>query len=312
MAIFNTAIPANSEPVKLGAQRIREMKTTLNSALSQLFDDSLAFLTNWVTGAMLQSDASVDASRAVSANHIKIGAVTEEKIGTGAVTAAKIGDGAISPAKLSEAARHDEAQYETGTYSTGLYTVLLSPAASDYTAGMVVRFKADSVNASGAVNIKVNSLAEKDLFKNVDDELILGDIPSGAVVTAVYDGTAFQITAVAGTTHDRFTFTTATTLSTSAVQVANEAHGLVSTPRFVRWVLVCTDAGGDAGYAQNDEVDIDGFEFTSDGHFAFSGGANATHVYLCQLGSLGVLNRSTGGLVAVTESKWKARCYAQL
>lgn len=108
MAIFNDLIPANTEAVKRGAQRIREIKTSLNTALSQIFDDSLVFLTKWVTGAMIQNDASDNTARAINTDHIKTGAVTLPKLPDGIFTAntagrAKFADGLITGAKLDPA-----------------------------------------------------------------------------------------------------------------------------------------------------------------------------------------------------------------
>ena len=59
--------------------------------------------------------------------------------------------------------------------------------------GCVVTWKAGHTN-TGAANILVNAFAQKDLFKMHDQELASGDIEAGQVVTAVYDGTQWQMT----------------------------------------------------------------------------------------------------------------------
>lgn len=42
----------------------------------------------------------------------------------------------------------------------------------------------------------------------------------------------------------------------SAGAIATMSHGLRGVPQSVRVVLQCTDAGGDNGWAQNEEIDI--------------------------------------------------------
>ena len=69
-------------------------------------------------------------------------------------------------------------------------------AFTDYTtivAGTQVSWIASTAN-TGACNILVNALAEKDLFKLHDQELISGDIEVGQIVTAIYDGSSWQMT----------------------------------------------------------------------------------------------------------------------
>lgn len=56
-----------------------------------------------VDAAKLKDDATTDANRAVTTNHIRDSAVTEAKIGTAAVTEAKIGAAAVAQGKLKTA-----------------------------------------------------------------------------------------------------------------------------------------------------------------------------------------------------------------
>lgn len=100
--------------------------------------------------------------------------------------------GGVSATQSAEANRQSVHQYAVGGLSTGVYAVTLSPAATAYTAGMVVRFKADTANL-GAVDINVNGLGVKNLFQNVSEELPADFIRASQVVEAVYDGTNFQV-----------------------------------------------------------------------------------------------------------------------
>lgn len=74
--------------------------------------------------------------------------------------------------------------------------VTLAPATlatlTAYKAGQGVLWIASGANTT-AVTVNVNSLGAIALKKNVSSDLVAGDIPSGAIVRAVYDGTNFQI-----------------------------------------------------------------------------------------------------------------------
>ncbi len=76
--------------------------------------------------------------------------------------------------------------------TSGNYACSLSPAVTAYTAGMVVQFKANTTNA-GAATLNLNALGAQALFKNKNQTLEAEDILAGQVVTAVFDGAAFQM-----------------------------------------------------------------------------------------------------------------------
>lgn len=96
MALFDDTSPPNTEGVKLGAQRIREEKTLLNTTLGLLFTAASTWVSNIipgasiknneVTGTQLQSDGATDANRAVNTNHLRDNAVTAPKIAASAVS----------------------------------------------------------------------------------------------------------------------------------------------------------------------------------------------------------------------------------
>ena len=76
-----------------------------------------------------------------------------------------------------------------------IYDLVLSDLTSYTTivAGTQVSWVATTAN-TGACNILVNALAQKDLFKMHNQELASGDIEVGQIVTAIYDGTQWQMT----------------------------------------------------------------------------------------------------------------------
>ncbi len=72
------------------------------------------------------------------------------------------------------------------------YVITLSPAPAAYTTGMIVVFKANTVN-TGAASINVNSLGAKTIVKRVSTALANGDIPALSFNILVYDGTNFKL-----------------------------------------------------------------------------------------------------------------------
>ena len=85
--------------------------------------------------------------------------------------------------------------YNTTAGSANAYTLTLPYAPASYVAGMRIRFKA-SFSCTGTSTINVNSLGAK-TFKKVSSgtlaALSSGDIVSGLIYEAVYDGTDFQL-----------------------------------------------------------------------------------------------------------------------
>lgn len=72
------------------------------------------------------------------------------------------------------------------------YAITLAPAPTAYFTGMVVKFKANTLN-TGACTLNVNALGAKTIKKNVTADLETGDILANQMVTVIYDGTNFQV-----------------------------------------------------------------------------------------------------------------------
>ena len=112
------------------------------------------------------------------------------------------------------------------------------------------------------------------------------------------------------------------TLPTTAGTAGDElvwAHGLTGTPMEVHVWLKCTDAGGDAGYAQNDIIDASAIKFdagTADLITGYVVVVDATNVTLIQPNSVGadpwVTKKDDGSEAAIDTSKWKAIIRARL
>lgn len=74
-------------------------------------------------------------------------------------------------------------------------TLTPSPAITAYVAGQTFRFIASGAN-TGATTVNISAVGAKNITKNGTTALAAGDIPSGAIVEIVYDGTQFQITKI--------------------------------------------------------------------------------------------------------------------
>lgn len=111
-------------------------------------------------------------------------------------------------------------------------------------------------------------------------------------------------------------FTKSFTSSQQTITAAGSltlAHSLGTTPTLMQVRLVCIQAGGEAGYAQNDETPISlncqdtdsspGVAIVPDAtNLNIRFGANAV--------TFRVLNKTTGSITDITNSKWKIVFYA--
>lgn len=98
----------------------------------------------------------------------------------------------------------------------------------------------------------------------------------------------------------------------------DQAHGLGAVPDSMTFKLVCTDAGGDAGFAQNDEIGIDCV--TADPSAsdvtcaAFSYGASATNIFVAYDATLSsgpfVVSKAGVSETVLTVSKWLVKVVA--
>lgn len=79
-----------------------------------------------------------------------------------------------------------------GTVDAQTFTSPAGFAFTAYAAGQIICFKAGATN-TGAATINVDTLGAKSLKKYGGDALVAGDITSGDIVFAIYDGTNFQI-----------------------------------------------------------------------------------------------------------------------
>ena len=108
--------------------------------------------------------------------------------------------------------------YAADAGATDAYAITLSPVPTAYVAGMMVNFKANTANTTGAT-LNLNTLGAKNILKANDQTLATGDIEAGQIVTVVYDGTSFQMQSQ-----------TAITLPTGALGTVLQGGGAGATP----------------------------------------------------------------------------------
>jgi len=72
------------------------------------------------------------------------------------------------------------------------YAITLTPVPTAYVTGMIIHFKANTLN-TGAATLNVNSLGVKTIKKDNNADLETGDIVASQIVSVIYDGTNFQL-----------------------------------------------------------------------------------------------------------------------
>lgn len=115
------------------------------------------------------------------------------------------------------------------------------------------------------------------------------------------------------------TFTSAlVAIPAAAAAITPIAHSMAGVPFHYEWYLVCNDAAGDAGFAQNDEVKLSSAfgraGAADDRGPEFSEWADATNLYLRRNSdgfTINVFHKTTGVPTdIVDETKWRLKCRA--
>lgn len=76
-------------------------------------------------------------------------------------------------------------------------TITPSPAIAAYVAGQTFRFITAAANTSTTPTLNVNAVGTKTI-QRLGGALVAGDMPSGATIIVIYDGTYFQLASVNG------------------------------------------------------------------------------------------------------------------
>ncbi len=210
-------------------------------------------VTAYATGQVFTFKASHVNTTASTLNVNTLGAKSIFKNGSFALAAGDIANGGVYAVEydgtqfqlLSQQGKPQISQsgieiFAADGGSTDAYAVTLVPAPAAYTTGMVVNFTANTLNTGGAT-LNVNTLGAKTLVKNFNVALVTGDILAGQAITAIYDGTNFQMQSpVASAPKYAVGSVTKNTADSSTTQTI--AHGLGVVPKFVRFDYLKTGA----------------------------------------------------------------------
>jgi hydrogenase maturation factor len=193
------------------------------------------------------------------------------------------------------------------------YAITAAPAPRAYFAGMLVAFKANTAN-TGAATLNVNTLGAVTIKKQKDVDLADNDIKAGQYVLVVHDGTNFQLFS-SPNSQTQYTTPAGSELALSAAtSVREETHGLGATPRFMEWAIYCSNAGGDGGYAQNDEIPvrsvIDSAAAAEPPFTEYKTSTKVGIVYRLATRTMRVANKGTYAAQNLDPTKWSLRCNA--
>lgn len=240
----------------------------------------------------------------------------------------------------------DNAKITVANAINGVFS--LAPAAvafTSYTADLITFHNGTAAAAMTPARFAEQLLAQAPALTAIDvaDEVLVHDASAAdgsqaarvTVANLLPDvGTAGTVTGITGITTDakgRVTGTSTTgagqtystadgslvALPTSAGSAGTVSipHGLGAKPRFATISFVCTDAGGDAGYAQNTEKDARFIIFddpAGDYNSGYVVGWDATNITVTQPDQVAkrVPHATTGAMTAVDTTKWKVRGFA--
>jgi len=275
-----------------------------------------------VTNAKLHQlvdDATIDAG-AVGSSQLASGAVTNAKVSdTAGIALSKI---ATTFGALVGGGASNVSEEVTVGSTLSLTSSELNIAATGITSGYLAdgAVVADKLYSTLDLSSKTLTLPSGAVSASNLDQDFINDVSDASIAAADY--IVFGDFSAAGvlkraTLNEILALGKLTASSTASVtgygQILSEAHGLGSTPTRLRCVLVCTDAGGDAGYAQSDEIDINGVA-TDNQEAICTYGADDTYVFAsfgnnAASGGADVRHKTSTTDTSITRSKWALKMY---
>ncbi len=160
----------------------------------------------------------------------------DQKSALSSTTTPGSGNKYISQSDLQKSAE----LYAADAVGTDAYAITLSPVPAAYATGMVVNFKAGTVN-TGAATVNVNGLGAKSILRPDGSALSDGDIAANQIVQVIYNGTSFlMLSPVANAPKYANGVTTHAGDSTVSQTIA---HGLGRAPRLVKLTGIKTVSG---------------------------------------------------------------------
>jgi hypothetical protein len=146
----------------------------------------------WLFAALfLGSIPSLFAQVEIDRNVIMNGAADADRRVTGLANAFDVTPD-FSDATNIRTIQRNYLTYAASTFAGNVYTVNLVPAIPEYWTGMIVSFRAAAANTASA-SINVNGQGNRVIRKAGGQELAAGDIQANQMVTAIYNGTSFEL-----------------------------------------------------------------------------------------------------------------------
>ncbi len=123
--------------------------------------------------------------------------------------------------------------YAADAQANDTYAISPSPAIVAYATGMTFRVKINTAN-TGAATLNVSTVGAVSIKKNYNVDLATGDILANQIIEVIYDGTNFQMISPAANPLTQTSSGTTTKNIADANATQTIAHGLPTTPRYVR------------------------------------------------------------------------------
>jgi len=144
-------------------------------------------------GGAAPTNGDIETSIGASNPFIRLANV-EVVSGATSIVTAKITDTRVAVTYSPNVAGYQSGSqiYAADAGANDTYVITLSPVPTTYTTGMVIHFKANTVN-TGAATLNVNGLGAKTIKKSYNLDLDNSDIKANQLVSVIYDGTNFQL-----------------------------------------------------------------------------------------------------------------------
>jgi len=152
-------------------------------------------VTGTAISSTVQNNTMSDIATALTASIAKDGQTTPTAnlpMGGFKHTGAANGSAATDYATISNLQNGTGIHVSTVGGTSDVITLTPSPAIASYAAGQYFSFVSSGANTTN-VTVNVSGLGAKAITKNGATALVAGDVPSGALVAIIYDGTQFQL-----------------------------------------------------------------------------------------------------------------------
>jgi len=180
------------------ALRVPNLTTAQRTALTAangmiVYDTDLGVHYQYIGGAWSTfATGSVLNATNAAAGKVELSTQAEMDAGTQFGTSATI---VPSPDQIQLTILKGITTYSVMGGGTTAYTATLVPALNSYTTGQRFWLKVNVTN-TGASTLTVNGTATRTIKKNTDQDVVEGDMPAGALMEIMYDGTNMVILAI--------------------------------------------------------------------------------------------------------------------